>query len=269
MVNEDYRMIWSSFELATGESGCWRIGPIRLWATRAPHEWCISFARFDGQLDHPVGVELPCATPPEGDVTTKRFGYHDPPSSIRLLPATAPRPLVATPIDSLLLPPGEETTLHVSTPVWVQVSLGESATMLIDEASHLPSDTWFGESTRKGELCYSFRARATFDRTALLECTHRALSVVHIQNQAKSVLEIEKVKLPAPNMSLFVTARGDLWTEDVTLVREQDGEVALVELGSGPPTDAADAKLLVGPRTTVRQGVLDRTFGGFMRELRG
>jgi hypothetical protein len=264
------RLSWGAvYQIEFGSSGYWELGPLRVWARRDTREWSVSFAHGHDPLSDVAAVQIPSRSEPEGDITSRRFGFRVPPAEIRLTPALAKRPIVVTPEEPFLLPPNEETTLYVSTSVWVRVEVGEPPVQLLEEASHRPSDTWFGESTREGELCYATRTRATLDRAELPICAHRALSVVHIRNRAASVLEIEKVKLPAPNMSLFLASDGHLWTEEVSFNREQEGQVASVLLAAGPPAAATAAERLVGPRKKVDKGFMDRTFGGFIRELRG
>jgi hypothetical protein len=253
----------------TGSGAHWELGPLRIWARREAREWSVSFARGDDALDAAAEAWIPSPHEPEEGATTTRFGFREPPAKIRLTPALAKRPVVVTPSEPFSLPPMQETTLHVSTPVWVGVEVGEPPAELLERASHRPSDTWFGESTRVGELCYATRTRATLDLDELPRCAHHAISVVHIRNSAGSVLEIEKLKLPAPNMSLFLTPEGSLWTEEVSLDREQEAEVAVVVLENGPPSVAAEAERIVGPRRKLDRGFLDRNFGGLIRELRG
>jgi hypothetical protein len=255
--------------IETGSGVHWELGPLRLWAYRDAREWTLCFERGEDALSDFVSVEAPPNTEPAGEATTLRFGFKKSPAVIRLTPALAKRPVVVTPEEPFSLPPKEETTLYISTPVWIGVEVGDPPVRLLEEASHRPSDTWFGRSTRDGELCYATRTRATLELAELPIRVHRAVSVVRIVNRAGSALEIEKIKLPAPFMSLFVDAGGHLWTEEVSLTREQDGELASVDVGTGPPAAVVGAEQLGGAQKTMGRGILDRTFGGLIRELRG
>ena len=264
------RFSWGTvYRLETGSTAQWQVGPIRLWARRDPREWRVSLARERDSLKDTASVQIPSRTEPEGNLTSSRFGFREPPAEIRLTPSLAERPVVTTPEEPFLLAPQEETTLYVSTPVWIGIEVGEPPVKLLNEASRLPSDTWFGESTQTGELCFATRTRATLERTNLPARVHRALSVVHIRNRASSLLEVEKLKLPAPNMSLFLDSDGHLWTEELTLDRVEEGQVAAVVLASGPPAAAGGGDRVAGPRKKLEKGFLDRAFGGLMRELRG
>jgi hypothetical protein len=88
-----------------------------------------------------------------------------------------------------------------------------------------------------------------------------------VSNRAQTPLSVERLKLPLPNMSLFETADGQLWTETVTLHREQDGELAPLELGQTPPSHVEGASLLAGPREEPVRGSLIRAFGGVFRKI--
>jgi hypothetical protein len=257
------------FEIEPGSAGFWQVGPLKLWARRERHEWLLSLARGDDALEDALVVALGSDVPQQDDTVTNRFGFRDPPSFIRLAPAPAPRPVVVTPQEPFHLPPRQGTTLYVSTPVWVSIEVGEPPIALLEEPSQRPSDSWFGPSTRVGELCYAVRVPATLELDAAPIRPHRAMSVVHINNSASTTLEVARIKLPNPNMSLFLAADGNLWTEAVTLNHQQEGELAEVELSSGAPNAASGAERLAAPRKRLDKGLLDRAFGGLIRDLRG
>ncbi|HNI65927.1 MAG TPA: hypothetical protein PLK97_09310, partial [Pseudomonadales bacterium] len=71
---------------------------------------------------------------------------------------------------------------------------------------------------------------------------------------------IERISLPVTLLSLFVAADGMLWTEEVTLRREQAGEMAALQVGQGAPLLAQAATLVQGPRNANRSGILLRAF---------
>ena len=95
-----------------------------------------------------------------------------------------------------------------------------------------PSDTWFGPSTLEGELCYESKTAVRFNLDNVPRRPHRAISVVRIRNRTDTQLSLERLKIPLPNLSLFGTEDGQLWTESITLERDEDGENATVKLGA-------------------------------------
>jgi hypothetical protein len=172
--------------------------------------------------------------------------------------------VVVCPEEPLLIPPRESLTVYISTPVWVELTCGEPAVVLLDQPTFRPTDTWFGPSPMKGELCYATRtaARLTLDNVPLRP--HRVISVVEISNTARSVLAVENLKIPAIHQSVFATPGGDLWTEAVILDHHEDGEHASVRFAEGPPEQAKEAALVRGPRRPAEAGLLTRAFGGLM-----
>lgn len=260
------RIEWGS-PLAPPENAWVRLqlGPLHLWALRARAEWRIATLNVD---EADVG-SAPSDEPPPSAVVT-RFGFSNPPLALRLHPALADRAVIVSPADPFLLPPREEVELYVSTPVWVVVTLEDRPSeVLLEVSSQRPSDTWFGPSTRVGELCYAARTRARLTLEEVEDRPHRAVAVVRIANRARTLLTIERLRLPVPAMSLYVDGRGRLWTEPVTLARASDDERASVQLGGGPPTQARGTVRLAEPRNRAERGLLERTFGGIIREIRG
>jgi hypothetical protein len=199
------------------------------------------------------------------DATVFRYGFQDPPDVVRLKPCLADRPVVVNPESPLLVPPNEDLVLYLSTPLWVIVTIGSSSAVLLDHPTDRPTDTWFGSTTTTGELCYASRtaARLTFDNLPVRP--HRAVTIASISNRAASPLAVEKLRIPAPQMSVYGTEGGRLWTETVTFERHEDGEMARHQHGKGPPDIATTATLLGGPRSPVEPGLIVRTFGGLLR----
>ena len=87
-----------------------------------------------------------------------------------------------------------------------------------------------------------------------------AVTPVRIENRIDAPLLIERISLPVTLLSLFVAADGMLWTEEVTLRREQAGEMAALQVGQGAPLLAQAATLVQGPRNANRSGILLRAF---------
>jgi hypothetical protein len=255
-----------TYPMAEGEQSFWQIGPLQLWACRLPGELRIAYRQEDDARQERLLIEVPSdRSEPDAGAKLRRFSFQQPPGSIELVPALADRPLVVGLDDRLLVPPQQETTLFISTPLWVRVVAGGAATGLLDQPIQRPSDTWFGPSTMTGELCYATRTNARLHLENLPLRPGCAVSVVQVRNQAKTDLELEKLRLPALEMSTYVTGSGYFWTENVTLERHEDGDNASVRLGKGPPWQAPDATLAAGPRSASSGGLLTRAFGGLLR----
>lgn len=253
------------FALSESDRRFWQIGPFQLWATAFVSEIRLAFNREDDPLETTIAVEGPekCRDVPQG-TDVRRFGFRQPPDSLELVPALADRPVVVSPEEPLMLPSHEEVTVFVSTPLWIKVVAGDAVSALLDEPTQRPSDSWFGPSTMEGELCYAVRTNARMNLGNLPVRPHRAISVVRVRNDSAMDLKIEKLRLPTPQMSVFVTAEGHYWTEGVTLERREDDEPAAVRFDQGPPREASDATLASAPRSPSQRGLLTRAFAGIL-----
>jgi hypothetical protein len=256
---------WGNYTLDEGTAGYWRIGVFEMWARRTAREWQVYTSRGEDPADDTRVVDVPSDRPvPEGDVERKRFAFRHTQATLRVLPALADRGVVLQPESAFSIPSKEDCRLYVSTPVWVMLYTATSDPVM-DVACHRPSDTWFGPNTRVGELCYSSRTRASQAFDAVTRLPHRAISVVNIRNRAAGKLEFERIMLPVRNLSLYADATGHLWTEAVTLEREEDGDFAGMRLGRGAPDEAGTAKLVSGPRERHEKGLSLRAFGSLLK----
>jgi hypothetical protein len=256
---------WGEFEIAEDATAYWHIGPLEIWVRRTAKEWLIGTndrgEPSDGTLV--AGVAQDQSQPPPGEEADwQRFGFRQTTDTIVLTPRLAPRPLVVKPETKFALPEKEEVTMFIGSPLWIQFELGEPPSNVLETAIARPSDTWFGPSTMTGELCYAGRTRARLRLDDLEVLPHRAVSSFRVRNQAKSALVLDRLKLPMPNLSVFTAADGRLWTETVTLERREDGDLAELMLGKGPPAEVQPAKRQSGPRSRPEKGLLIRAFGG-------
>jgi hypothetical protein len=256
---------WGKFSIALDTLTYWRVGPMEIWIARTAKEWRIG-TRGHNELTDPSLVvncveNVPSPTSAD-DVDWRRFGFRKTTETVELSPLLASRPLVVRPETTFVLPQKEEATLYISLPLWIQFELGQPASNVLEAVVFRPSDTWFGPSTMEGELCYASRTRARLRLEELDFVPHRALSAFFIRNHTKSKLKLDRLKLPMPNLSVYAAADGRLWTEMVTLSRREDGDLAELQLGKGPPPEVGPAELLHGPRVKPEKGLLIRAFGG-------
>jgi hypothetical protein len=256
--------------LDAGQCGRWQVGPFTLWARRTAREWQLASSASGDTASADVRVEVPCsATEPAAEAEVHRYAFRAAPAVIALTPALADRPVVVRPREPLLLPPDEEVTVYASVPLWVEVGLGEPRSVVLDRPLLRPSDTWFGPSRRHGELCYSSRTSAHLERGGLTPVPHQAVAAVRVVNRGRTLLPVERLRLPIEQMSVYRCQRDTLWTESITLERQGEDAMAGVKLGSGPPAEAGAAALVRGPRTPTSRGLSIRAFSERLtRELR-
>lgn len=252
---------WMPRHVVSGRTLRLRLGPLILKAHRSGSEWLLSAEEVD-ETEAVPGVMLEMSDERPDDKYV-RYACRDPQDRIAFRPMLADRPMVVRPRQAVFVLPGEETIFYISTPVWVGVVAGENDQLLREIPASRPSDTWFGPSTRTGEICYAARTQA---RNVLAEVPMRAYRVVtalRVENRADSPLPVEKLSLPAPLLSTWGREDGSLWSDTVHLQRVTDSDMAAIRVEPGPPSYASDATLLAGPRMQAGKGGLVRAFSGF------
>lgn len=199
----------------------------------------------------------------EKELVTHRYSVRTTEEKVALQPLLADRPVVTRPEHPLSILPGEAVTLYISTPLWVCVRLVESERTLQEVPSHRMSDTWFGPSTREGELCYATRTTGRLRVDSLPRRLHRALTPLHVRNRSEEILALERVQLPARHLALYTTPDDVLWTEAVTMIHTDGMQGADVRIKDGPPSEVDRARRLQDPREASKKGLFTSTFSAF------
>ncbi|MCX4192260.1 hypothetical protein [Methylophaga sp. OBS1] len=220
---------WGSFAVAKGEQRVLRCADLYLQLQALPNQWWLG---YDWQRDinqfQPILETLveELAETPEHE---QRFVFAELPSRLRLLPALADRPVVCRPVVSVSLLPFQEVTLFVCLPLWVKLQTGEGDVTLLDIPTVRVCDSWFGPNTREGVISYASQVSEQLDVKPISNNKARAAIEVRIQNQSDQMLTLDKISVPAPNLSLYVDAYGQFWTPRITLVR-RDNEDAILSV---------------------------------------
>lgn len=263
---------WGSVTLPVGGVARWRAGPSTVVAQRRASDWLVWHET--GTDAYAVAAERARRVeedPPEA-APTARFSFAQTPDTITVSPALADRPVIVRPESPLSIPPGERVTVYASTPVWMALQLqvrrpkrgakGPSPVVLTELPTFRPTDTWFGPSTREGELCYAVRTAA---RTAVADLPlrpHRAVTPVTVENQAATPMEITRLEAPLPFLALHVDRSGRLWTDGVSFVREADDDTS-VKVAPGAPSGT---ERLADPRDARSFGqAISKTFSRLLR----
>lgn len=227
--------------------------------------------RTQDPMDARAGVEIPTAVDEmqrivddkRHEATVDRFPFHRTDGSVTVFPALADRPVVVRPETPLHLLSSEAARLYVSTPLWVGIDVGEDARKLHEIPSYRPSDTWFGPSTREGELCYATRTNGRLNLEMLPRRLHRAITPLHVRNRSSEAMLLERLQLPVQYLSLYQGENSYLWTQAVTVQQLEAPDHATVRLGKGAPKEASGGELIREPRLKTRDNLIMRTFGAF------
>lgn len=259
---------WGSYEMPEGRISYWQIGSSKLYVTRYPQEWRVAvLSGTDFWANTLVLNQAVSADTISPDAEVSRFAFRATPPSLTLAPALADRPIVVKPEDPLFVQAGEEVTLFVSVSLWIslEVGVGEPLKPLLAIPATRPSDTWFGKSTIEGELCYASRSLARLRLQDVTSLPHRVITPVRVRNKAGEPLLVERIRLPVQFLSLYRSAANQFWTQQLTLVREQAGDMAEVQVSRSAPTEAGKSERVKEARQKVEKNLVMEAFSRLFR----
>lgn len=243
--------------MAIGERRRWIIGPLRLRIAHLAGEWRVTHRSGTDPLEGTVLVAEP-DPPTEGEGANAdeghevlRFARSGGGSEITLRPALADRPIVSHPAEPFFVLPGDETRLFVHTPLWIGLGIESPARDLCEFPILRPSDTWVGSTTGSGQIAYASRTHCRMQLEDLPFRPHRALTIVHVRNRSSDPLRLERITVSVPNLSLYASREGRLWTDSITLTREADDPQIEIRIADRPPAEADVAQPLAPPRRPV------------------
>lgn len=250
---------WGISDFDIQQSRQFQIGPLTINIVRLNGEWVIS---HDYMNDTEITDSTKVARSSEKNtLDSSRYVLADTSGQLSITPLLADRQIISRPITPFNLAAGEEVTLYISSPLWIDITVGESQRKKLKSLpSQRLSDTWFGPSTLEGELCYASNTHCRINLNELPYRPHRAITPVVIKNQADTTLFVERLNLPATLLHLYASADQQLWTPKVTLIREKDGDMASLKIDSEPPVEAQDAFKICESRENLSDGALYRAF---------
>ncbi len=253
---------WGEIRFAPGEQRLWEIASLRMRVERGAHEWHIRFREGEPcELGATrCGVDAQGEIGGEENAIEERYLFRRTGESLWLSPALAPRKVVVRPLTPLRVPAGERVSLFVTTPIWIQFRIAKEAKLFRELAMERPSDTWFGPNTRTGELCYAARTPGRLEFEALQPEPQSAVTCVDIRNDSDEMLTFDRVNLPVTYLGLYRDAYNRLWTPTISLIQEEQGELAKVEIGNEPPPMVPRTVHLSGAREQAQEGLLVRAF---------
>lgn len=249
-----------------------RIGTLQLYLQRQAKQWLIATDFLSDDTKMPVqqyDVEmLP------GHLQPQRYMFTKSPSVCRLVPQLLDRPVVVKTLQPVRIPPGEQATFYISSPVCISVVLpaedaAKSELILTDIAVQRLSDTWFGPSTQIGDLCYADKTHARHSKTELKRRPHRAITPVQVHNLSEQMLAVDKISIPVPLLTLYGDLSGNLWTDGLTLQHKSALSLANFKIDKFSITKQHAATMLSPPRKKAEKHNLIRAFADMLAEQRG
>ncbi len=253
---------WGDHEVALDKVARWEIGPLRFWLHHGHSEWRLAYQWVEGE---PAGWGfLESVEWPEGEIEAERCAVSETAGLVRLRPMLPDRAVVARPKTPLRVLSGHRARVFVSSPLWVEMAVGSVPTVLRELATKRLSDTWFGATTRDGELSYSLKTSARVSLVEMPRAQNRLLTPVVIENRGKDSLLVERLNLPVPFLSVYGGPLGEAWSEEVRMVQTEDGDLAELDVREGPPIEAVETAKVSDAREAAREGHLIRAFGSLL-----
>ncbi len=237
---------WGALQLAPDVPVELSFGALRLQAKRVGGELWLFSERED--------------RPREDDGEWRRWAVPDD-VTVHVRPATPDRLLVVSHELPFHLPGHGQARIYVRIPLSVQVVVAGSGLddlVVLDEPSHVLSDTWWG-TVQEGELAYWLTTKARAQVSPDLFLPHIAMCTVRLENHSEEPLPVDKFAVRALHLSVF-RHEGRLWTDEVKVRYQDAAEGSEIRFGGRPPRDEPAGTLLAEPRVPVRKGLQARTF---------
>ncbi len=257
--------IWKQrFTLEENQTGYWQIGSMEMWMLR--REGCLEIYHQQGFESHPnsLVVDIKTERPIPAPARATRIALPQESTALRFAPLTADRPVVVRPDQPFYVLARSETRLYLNTPLWMSIHSEPSQRALLEFPLYRLSDTWFGPSTREGELCYATRTRASLLAPRPPTAPHRAFTALRLINRSNEPILLERVNLPVPNLTLFQAADDSLWTPSVVLDIGDDKGEASLHLDAKPAEEAGECTEITAPRQRAESNLLKRALGALI-----
>ncbi|MCB5225238.1 DUF432 domain-containing protein [Alishewanella sp. 16-MA] len=256
---------WQPQTMALDE--CWHftIGPVTLYFKRCLQEWVFGFERSTQPEQAYRVLSQSAACLPEA-LNMQRFMFRHSPGQFKLTPHLLERAVVIKTHQPVSIPAGEQSVFYISSPVSIEISLQEPSVVLMELPLQRLSDTWFGDSTQQGELCFADKTHARHSLDDIPTRPHRAVTAVTIENRSDRMLTIDKLSIPLPFLALYGHRDGSLWTDPLLLQHESVGQLTRFKIGKTLPLGLTSADLLAPPRQHHDKNSLVRAFTGIFSQ---
>jgi hypothetical protein len=261
----DNKLLWWQPQTLLNDQSCKiRLGPLLIFLQRKSGEWWLATERQDLASQHQLEAELLPQWPSQR--LASRFVFGQEPLQFCLNPMLADRPVVVKTQPSVYVPPAEQVTFYISSPVSIAIELKQPDIVLQEVRTQRLSDTWFGPNTQTGELCYADKTHARHSKDDLMPRVHKAITPVTVKNNSGRMMSIEKLSLPVPYLSLYGLTDGSLWTDQVQINHQDEAELSRIHISKTIPAGTEGTELLAKPRLQLEKHGLFRAFSGLFSQ---
>lgn len=262
MSEMDYRqpVWWGAQSFGTGQGRHWHLAGMNLSIIRHAREWQFQIERTPDQSEdnHDWYRDDHLPESPLGEL--RRYVFRQTTEILELLPRMADRSVVIRPVMPLFVPPGQDITFYVSTPVWVSCHAKDLDSPLLDIPVVRPADTWFGPNMVKGEICYTTKVNGHLELDQLTPRPFRAVTPVQIRNLGNDIMPVERINLPVPFLPIYAAESGRLWTPTLHVTMEQHQRIPRIRIDTSISTEAGHVTLLSPARRGSEEHALIRVF---------
>ncbi len=250
---------WGEFNFSLQQQRCWRLGERSIILKRLENEW--NSWNLETLTENDQAIEIgdfdECSALDEAKLG--RYLQQGTSDTLLVLPLLADLSVVARPDTPLTLLAGEKSRLYVSTPVWFSAALLPKGERLLDLPFWRPSDSWFGPSTREGQICYAKYTAARIQLDNIEKRPHRAITPISVINNHDKPLTIERINVPVTLLNLYADEENQLWTTSISVHRDRHSDNVELHLDKDAPIEAEQATLINGPRIETEQSILIRS----------
>lgn len=237
---------WGTHQFTVNEQRRWQMAGLLLQVQREAQEWQIAYHRSTHQHEDDHDWQILTHThdnPMPEKSLLQRYIFNQTQQQIILKPCLADRSVVIKPITPLFLSSNQQTTLFVSTPLWLNI-FSDDDNLLLDIPFVRPTDTWFGATPIRGEICYATKVFARLALEQLPIRAFRAVTPIRIINHHTKTIQIERINIPVPLLPLYAAQDGRLWTPTIEVEQLANGRTPKVSISKNLHAQAGIVKLL-------------------------
>lgn len=261
-MTDDSHLLFRPHQLPVGAKIAWSLGELHLVVEQ--RRAGLSIERHYDSVEHSERWTHHASPPQHHDpglpVGLLVAGV-EPEESFTLRPRLADRPLVARPEFDVVVSPGAELEVFLTSPLWIEVSARNQC--LAEFPTREPAKTWFGEDTTRGILAYATRTRVRTTPAELSESRARVTTRAVILNHWQTPVYLSRAAIPLPSMKLYVDEDERCWSDSISITCSGSND-ASVRVLSPSGEEQSRAQFIVGARSPARSDGLIEAFSSIL-----
>ncbi len=249
-------------KLPLGRTLHWQLGQLSLWLERSAEEILLAFDRNDKEEDRLVVARLEAK--PQ-DLEWQRFAVGEGLDRITFRPLLSERPMIVRPESAITVPPGMSSDYYARVPLWIGLEMarpGDDPVALVEIPTVVLSNTWFGEDTMSGRLCYAMRTTARRTLQDVAARHHRAICPFQVRNVSKEPLVCERFSMDVQHLALH-ELDNLLWTPTVVITHRGSEAGQEVEFSQQTPDKRPLGPVISPAREPIGGSFLRQSISSF------